>query len=223
MKFRRLRHPAHGGDFWQDVFQEARGIEGGESGVGVFPGQYRRQLIAYSLGADFSDEPGARFDGGGGRRLNREAEPRREANRPHHPQVVFAEPEIRLADRPDDSPLEVAPPAHIIEEPMVRYVVKHPVDGEIAPVRVAFFVGGTNRVGMSPVAVGAVFAELRHLELPVVHPHAHHAELRSHRDGFLEEALDGFGRRVRGDVPVLRGGAEQGVPHAPARQERAVA
>src|SRR5208282_6618226 len=57
----------------------------------------------------------------------------REANRADHPHRVLAHPEFRIADRSDQSRLEIRDAANIIDHAEGSRVVEERVDGEVPP------------------------------------------------------------------------------------------
>ena len=74
--------------------------------------------------------------------LDGETQPRGETHGAEHPQVVLAEPLVRIADGPDDAFLKVGLPAHVVDDLLLERVVEHAVDREVAPAGV---LGGASK------------------------------------------------------------------------------
>ena len=71
-------------------------------------------------------------------RLDREIEPRRERDRAQHAHRILAQPEIRLANRTDDSIAQVVEARDVVDDRKRRDVVEQRVDGEVAAEGVLF-------------------------------------------------------------------------------------
>ena len=91
------------------------------------------EFVPDPLGADPPDGGGLTPDGREGRLIDRKIERGREADGPEHPQVILGESLLRIADRPDKTPLDVAAPLHMIDDPARLRIHEEAVHGEIAP------------------------------------------------------------------------------------------
>ena len=133
--------------------------------------------------------------------------------------MVFLEALFRIADGPDRAAAQVvAAPSEI--QHLIRIVIQQQrVDGEIAPHRILPGVAlEVYCIGPSAIAVAGVAAERGHLHLGRVLAHQHHAEVRAHVLGTLEQLAHAVRTRVRGHVEILRFAAQQQVAHAAAHQ-----
>jgi len=81
MKLRRLRDPLHRSDFRQNLGQQPQIVERLKPAPRTALGQDARQFIANPLGRDVAYVHAQLSNGLGGRRLNREAQTRRETRR----------------------------------------------------------------------------------------------------------------------------------------------
>ena len=184
-------------------------------------GQHAAHFHGDPLGADDRDLAGHLADRGGRLRIDRKAERGGKADRAEHPQLVFAKPQSRRTDRPDQAVLQVLLPADEVDHLAVDGVEEHAVDGEIAAGGV--FAGGTEGdvIGMAAVAVFRVLAEGGHFD-HARRPrpqHGDHAESGAQRQGPLvaEQGADFRRRGAGGHVVVLGPAAQQFVADAAAR------
>ena len=69
-------------------------------------------------------------------RIDREVQTRGEGDGAQHADRIFAQPDIRVADRSDDAGAQILESADVIDDRERRDVVDERVDGEVAPERV---------------------------------------------------------------------------------------
>src|SRR5262245_62058836 len=98
-------------------------------------------------------------DGDTNRRIDGEAEPRGERDRPEHADRVFLKPDERVADRAHDAGAQIVEAADVIDDRKRRDVVEQRVDGEIAAEGV-FFRGPKRVVAMEEMLVGVRYRRL---------------------------------------------------------------
>jgi len=143
-----------------------------------------------------------------------------ELDRAHHPDRVLAEPDVRVADRPDQAGVQVVQAADVVDHGVVGDVVEEPVDREVAPQRVLprrseHVVGRHEELRRLRIERLGAATEGRNLDdLPFGEQDVGEPEPPADQPAVAEEAAHRLWRRVRPDVEVLGRPAEQEVPHA---------
>jgi hypothetical protein len=131
-----------------------------------------------------------------------------------HAQMVFFEPVERIADSGDDSFSKVALTVDIVIELIGNRIVKHSVDGKIAPQGI--FPGGSEYHGfrMTAVARSGIAAEGGHLYRLFPIDDGNHTEGFADWKGFRKKRFDLLRPRVGGNVVVLGRAAHEPVADA---------
>ncbi len=174
-------------------------------------------------------------DGFENRQIDLEVEPCRERDGAHHPDGIFREALVRIADAAHQPRPQVLQPADIVDDGERRDVVEQRVDREVAPEGVLF--GRAERVVVVDRPVGlcrcAVRRRLRaflDVTRPGQPPERRHLDrLRPELDvrepeasaddpAVPEQPLHLIGMSRRADVEVLRPPIQQQIPHAAANQ-----
>src|SRR5579872_1904025 len=132
-------------------------------------------------------------------RLDRKPETARQPDPPHHPQPVFFDPLMGVADRADHFRLQIRAPIHIIEDLIPEWVIKHPIDGEIASFGVLYRSRKLDLCRPSSILVIKILPEGGHLVLPPLYNDQYDPKSDPDRHGMRKKGLHGFGRRVRCD------------------------
>ena len=177
MEFRRLFHPVHDFDLRQDDPEDSAGGKqperqfriGSREHHGQFiPDPFRRKQVQFSR--QFPD--GVRNCG-----IQRETEPRREPDRPEHPQVIFRKTSAGIADGPDNAAPEIGKPPRMIDDAAVFRVIKQRVDREIPPGYIFF-----GRLAVmqcfrtAAVHIIPFLTECRHFKIMAVLHYGYHSE-----------------------------------------------
>ena len=162
----------------------------GERKMRTSSSRIRSALISLMPGAAATDRRP-------GRGLDLKLQHGRETDRAQEPQTIFGEALRRLADRPNDCALEIGAAADEVDHGLVRRIVKHAVDREVAPARVFFRRGEVDFRRPPPVEISAIGAEGRDLDLEAVFHHDDDAEMRAHRVSAREDFLHFFRPRAR--------------------------
>ena len=178
------------------------------------------QFFADALGADLVDRRRLRHDRVPRRRLDLELEHRREPHRAQHPQTIFGKALRRIANRADNSLLQIRSTANEIDDLILFGIEEHPVDGEVPPRRVFLGCREMHFDRTPPIEISAIRAKGRDLELESVLEHHDHAEMRPDRVGARKDLLHDFRPRIGGDVDVFRHLTPQQIAHTTARRSR---
>src|SRR5436190_16140345 len=91
--------------------------------------------------------------------VDRKIKPSSEADGPQHPQLVLGNAGERIADRADDTALDIRLPANEVDDLVVQRVVEQAVNREIAPLGIVLGIGKGNGVRMAAVAISRIAAE----------------------------------------------------------------
>jgi len=152
-----------------------------------------------------------------GRPIDLETEHRGEADRAEHPQLVLADPQVGVTDRPHDTARQVGPAPDEIDNDIGDRVVEQTVDRVVPATGIPFGVAVTHMVRTPPVTVGPVAAEGRDLRRRRPFPlHPDHPERSPERQRppLPEQLPNGLGRRVGRDVKILRRQPQQPIADA---------
>jgi hypothetical protein len=164
---------------------------------------------------------------------DREAEPARELHGAHHPDGVFLEADVGVADRANEAGPEVLEAADVVDDREVADVVEEAVDREVPPEGV--LAGRSERVlgSLQQLGSGGGFVPRRLLrppakrrdldDLALGEEDVGEPEPPADQAGIAKQAADRLRGRVRADVEVLGRAAEKQVSNAPADQVRLVA
>jgi hypothetical protein len=150
------------------------------------------------------------------RRIDREAEARREPHGAQHAQPILGDARARVADGPDGAGGEIGAATDEVDDLVGERIPVERIDGEVAALRVLLGRAEVHGDGPATVDVGVVGAKRRHLDPLVPQQDEHHAELHAHRDGAREERAHDLGRRARRHVVICRRAAEQPIANAAA-------
>lgn len=149
-----------------------------------------------------------------------EAQPGAELDGAHHADGILLEPEVRIADGPDDPAVQVVHAPDVVEDRVVAHVVEEAVDGEVPPEGVLF--GAPEGVVAADVQVGRLLVALLLFErqavlevglaaergdlhdLVAAEVHVRQPEAPADEPAVPEELLDLRRPRRGGDVEVLR-------------------
>ena len=206
----------------------------GQSGVGeqfeglppAGPREHGPQFGRHPLRAHRGHEVRHPFDGRAGVVLQHEAEKGGESHRPQHPQVVFAKPHRRHADRPDNPVSQIGPAPHEVVHLAGRRVEEQAVDREIPPLGILPRRAKRHAGRVAAVGVWSVGPKRGHLHLACIFrpQNGDHAERRpdGERPAAAEKSPHVVGSGGRGHVVVGRNSAEELVPHAPSGPIRLV-
>ena len=165
----------------------------------------------------------------GGNEVGIGLEPERgdEARRPQHAQGIVNERHLGLERSAKAARDEVAGAVERVDELRLRKPERHRVDREVAPRQVGFDVVGVLDLGLAALGAVHVGSEGRDLDPGAVLLAADGPEalpLEPHAVGpVTHEPLDLVGPGVGGEVDVLVGEVEQGVPDAAADEVGLVA
>ncbi len=212
----RRRQFGHGGG------EQSRLDQQPDTTAAIGVGQDQAQLGRDPLGADHLNLLGHLFDGLARGRIDLEAEHRGEPHGPQQPQLVFAEPGCRIADRSNNAAGQIVLPADEVDHLRSLGVVEQAVDREVAALGVVAGRAEGDGVGMSAVGILGIAAERGHLDLagPLGPDDGHHAEGRAHGQGSppAEQLADLVGPGARRDVVILGIAAQQLIADATAGQ-----
>ena len=93
-------------------------------------------------------------------RLDGVPEARRESHRAQHAQFIFSKTQLWLADRADDSSVQILSPTNKIEHFVLEGVQQQAVDGEIAALNVlAGILAEPYLIGMAAVGIADIRTE----------------------------------------------------------------
>ena len=189
------------------------------------PGELGRDPLArqvgreVGLGRDRRQRPG----------LHGERQRGGEADRPDHPERILLEPGERVAARAEQPCRDVGRAIERVDQRRLRFAgpgIRAPGDrvrGEVAPGEVLLDrVAELHPVRPAVVGVLVLAAEGRDLELDAVAAHRDRPEPVL-VDGAREQRADLLGAGIRGEVPILRGAAEQQVAQGTADHVRGMA
>ncbi len=142
------------GQLRQQSVQQAHLPQKEEGRKGVPALERLGELLRHAGGSGFYDLFAVSQDRLVGIRGDRESQPAREFDRPHHTDRVFAEANVRVSDRADEPGFEVVEAADVIDDGKVRDVVKEAVDRKVPAQRV--LAGGPEGVVGSHENLGSV-------------------------------------------------------------------
>jgi len=224
MELGRLGDALHGGDFRQQIAQQARGVQHFEAAPRSAFGEDADQFVAHALGGNAQDggmlAPERRERG----RLDFEPQARGEANGAQQAQMVLAEARIGVANGADDAAVQILASADVIHHGAVQRVHQEAVDGEVAAQNVLAGIGFIIHAGGSAaIGIGVIAAEGGHFHGGRFAAYQHDAEMRADEIGIRKHRGDFLGPGAGGDVEILGGNSQQQVAHAAAHQKGLVA
>src|SRR4029077_2199800 len=128
-------------------------------------GQHARKLFAHPLARDDSDlfreVPDRRKRSG----IDLILESRRKSHCTQHSQFVLTEASSRVANRSNDSGIEVLASTDKIKNLAAQWVQQHPVDGKVPPCNILLWrFTEANLVGMPAIGIPDIAAEGRHFD-----------------------------------------------------------
>src|SRR5580658_10464925 len=160
MKLRRLLNSFHGFDLGQHLAQQSAFVEQKKGLACMALDQHPGELIANALLRYLINLRGRLLNRLKSSRLDGVSETRGEADSTQHPELVFGEPSVRIADGSDDSGFEILASANEIQNLVRDRIEQQAVDGEIAAFDIfSRILAETNLVGMTSVAVSDVAAK----------------------------------------------------------------
>ena len=185
-------------------------------------GQELEQLGGDPLARQMARQFGIPTDRGQSFGLDLEAQRRRQSNRSNHPQGIFVESAVRVADGSKQSSGKVRPAAVRVDETrvLVRLAAPgHSVDREVAAGQVLLDrIPELDAVGVAVVGVRDVATKRGYLVLGLGVAHDHRPEtVLVQRPG--EEALDPVRTGVGGQIPIRGVTAEQCVAQTAAHDK----
>ncbi len=203
-------------------------------------GEHAGELVADAFAADLGDSRGELADGALGFRLDGVVEARGKADGAEHPQLVFLEAAVGLADGADNAGAEIVLAADVVENgrgevaglAVQHGIEHHAVDGEVAAQDVFLHARGkTDFGGMAAIVVGDIRAKCSNFgdnfrELAFagdVFTDENDTEVGSDGEGAGKKLEDGVGMGAGGDVEVFGRQAEEQVADAAASEIRFVA
>jgi hypothetical protein len=141
-------------------------------------------------------------------RIERELKGGGEPDGSQHPQFVLGKPSGRVADGPHQAALQIPLAADVIDHAVFQRIEEHAVDREIPPEGILAIVAERHLVRMPAVAVAAVAAKRRDLDLSG----AARAEHRDHAERLADgqrlaaskDGSDLFRHRIGRHVVILR-------------------
>jgi len=218
VEFGWLCHALHSRHFGQQFAQQAALVQQHKAASRIGSGEDFGEFLADTLGADDVDLGSHFLDGVEGVRLDLVAERCGESDAAQHSQFVLGQSLMGGADGADDSPLDVSLSADKVNDLLGQWIIKHPVDGEIASLGVLFGSAVSDGGRASPVHVRLVASEGCHFERVSVLQNQYHAKGGSDGHGFGEHFLNLFGRGGGGNIEVVRLDAAHHVAYATARE-----
>src|SRR5437899_1283891 len=123
----------------------------------------------------------------------------------------------RLADGADQLLLQIGAPADKIDHRVARRIIKHSINGEIAPFCIFLRRREVNCRRVAAVDVGVVGAKGRDFELKAVLDHDNDAKMRAHSVSARKNLLHCFGCSVCRDVEIFRRQPTHDVAYSTAR------
>ena len=171
-------------------------------------------------------------------------ETRRESHCPQHPQLVFAEPQLGIADSADNAGVQIVFAADEIQNFVGERIKQQPIDGEIATLHILLRIAAeANLIWMAPIAVSHIAAKSRNFNtefmlvategmlfsvcllafshcgaLRLRKRHQHNPELRPDGVGFRKNAHDVIRSSIGRNVVVGRLALQQQIANASAHQ-----
>src|SRR5262249_18831674 len=102
-----------------------------------------------------------------------------ETDRAQHPEPVLGKTRGWIADRANDFCLQIGAPTNEIDHFILLWIEEHPVDGEIAPLRVFFRRRKPDVDWVSMIEIRAVRSKRGDFEIESVLDHNHDSEVRA--------------------------------------------
>ncbi len=188
----------------KDGAKEAEFVELDEHGAQFAEGVSFGELLPDPLDGDGGKELiGMRADSCFRGALNVKAEAASEADSADHPEPVFFDPLMGIADGADDFGFEIDAAVDIIEDLFSEGVVEHPIDGEVAAVGIFSGCGEFNAGGSAAVMIVEIASKGGDFILVPVDDDDEDPKGNADGDGMGKEGLDGLGRGVGRDVDVV--------------------
>ncbi len=141
--------------------------------------------------------------------IDGEAEAAGEADGPDHPQPIFLDALVGIADSANEFFFEVGLSIDVVQDFMAKRVVEHPIDGEIAPFGIFFRSGEFHFGGPAPIGVVEILAECGDFILVAVYDHQDDSECNPDGNCMRKESLDRFRGSIRRDVDIVGGFVEE--------------
>ena len=205
-----------GGDFGEDVFQEAAFAEEVEAAGGIGRPKKLEQFVADAFGADGPDLRGEGLEGGEGFGLDLKIELCGKANGPKEAEMVLIEAGGGGADGADQFGAEVLFAADPIVEFLANRLEIEAVDGEIASLSIGLSVAEADVFGVAAILVirfGTVSGDLK---LMAVFDDHDNAEFAAHGDGVREERFNLTGQGGGDDIVITWFAAKEEIANAAA-------
>lgn len=138
------------------------------------------------------------------------------------PHWIFLQPDVRVADCPNDSSLDVIEALDVVDDLPTHHIIEETVDGEIAAQGVFVWLP-KDVVSSEEKIIGVaswVTAEGRHLDnLAVTKEHMSEAKSSADDSAVAKEFFQLCRPSARGDIEVLRLAAEKEISHAATDEE----
>ncbi len=209
----RLSDPAQGGNFGQNMNQQAGFFEEAEAVLSVALGEDAGEFVADAFGGNASNRGSLGGDGGAGVGVKGEAEASRKTDGAEKAEMVFAKAKGGVANGADEAAGEIVAAANEVEDFAGEGIEEEAVDGEVAAGGVS---GGGSLEGdaIGPAAVGVGVLAAIGGDFDAIDEHD--AEVGADAEGIGKEGLHLLRRGTRGDVVVGGLAVEQEVADAAA-------
>jgi hypothetical protein len=216
MKIWRLVTGDGGGDFGQDLFEQAALAKKVESARSVRRAEELDEFVADALGADGVDLGRGGFDSGEGFGFDDEIQLGSEANGAKETKMIFAETFGGRTDGANNFSAQIGFAIDpIVQFPLDR-IVEEAVDGEVAAASVSDSIAKNDVGWMASVLVIGFSTKSGDLKLKIVFEDNYDAEFAADRNGAFEKLFD-FVRESGGDDVIVAGlAAEEKIANAAA-------
>ncbi len=181
------------------------------------------QLFADAFGGDALQPVGHEAHRGERLRLDFETEARGETRGAQDAQVIFFKALRGVADGADEPGGQVALAVDVVDDLAAGGVEEHPVDREIAALRIAARVAEVDVHRPPAVFVRSIGAKRGDLHPRVSPLDQHHSERRADEPRWAKEILNARRRGIGGHVVIFRWLAAQQVAYATAGEQRVMA
>ncbi len=205
--------------FGQDHLQHAQPVHPRHGGVGIGQAQQRGELGCDPLAAEALERRGEFGAGHFGVFVKFRPEPRLEAEVAQDPQMILADPVVRIADEAHAARRKIVQPAEIVRDLQRLGMGIERVDGEIAPGRILFPALGECHGCAAPVCRD-IAPQCGDLDWPACEDRGHGAVLDAGRHGAdpcgAAQFDDLFGQQPGRTVDIVDRDPQQAVADCPA-------
>lgn len=217
VKLWRLFDAAHCVDFGQDVFQQSRVAQQVECAPGFGGlGPHARQFLQDAFGADLQDFFRIGTDRARRGGIQVELQHGGEAYGAQHAEVVFLKASAGIPDGANDSRAQIVESADVVDDCMAGGIVEQAIDGEVASPGILIGAGELDGDGAASIRAADIAAEGGDLKIAIADGHERDAERLADEPRAGEAGGDLVGVRIRRDVDIFAGPAEQRIADATA-------